>query len=176
MLKQNFHVWRAVTACAWISLDLFILRTPLQTPAIKNTERPKVPTKRRKNAQQEKYMMVMIAYNMGDEKKFRIKCKLFWMRAQVGITWAPTNCNFQNLVGKTHVCLKSRGPKNETHSYNAPVCSLILLFFSQKRCVKKNGSNILTYCGLLLAGAQISKQTVSEFNISQQLLVKIKWT
>ena len=68
MLKQNFHVWRAGTACAGISLDLFILRAPVQTPAIKNTERPKVPTKRRKNAQQEKNMMVMIIYNMGDER------------------------------------------------------------------------------------------------------------
>jgi hypothetical protein len=46
MLRTMFHVWWPLTPCAGISLDFFIPRTRLQTPAIKNKERPKVPTKR----------------------------------------------------------------------------------------------------------------------------------
>ena len=111
---------------------------------------PQSPNQETRNAQQEKMMIVMIINGMKDDKKLKIKCKILWRQAQVGITWAQADCNFQNLAGKKNICLKSRGSKNETHSYNAPVCSLIVLPEEK------------WYCGLLrllAAGAQISKQT-----------------
>ena len=36
------------------------------------------------------------------------------------------------------MCLKSRGSKNETHSYDAPVCSLSVLLLSHKQSLTKN--------------------------------------
>ena len=73
-------------------------------------------------------------------------------------------------MGK-NICLKSRGSKNETHSYNAPVCSLIVLLLSHKQ--RKNGAADSCPCWQL--APRFPNKHFSEFNISQQPLVKIKW-
>ena len=69
------------------------------------------------------------------------------------------------------MCLKSRGSKNETHSYDAPVCSLSVLllstffriqYFSATTCQKK--MNIMKHIMMKNARNMYSKKTSNNEN------------
>jgi hypothetical protein len=69
------------------------------------------------------------------------------------------------------MCLKSRGAKNETHSYDAPVCSLSVLllstffriqYFSATTCQKK--MNIMKHIMMKNARNMYSKKTSNNEN------------
>ena len=55
-----------------------------------------------------------------------------------GNNMSTNRLQFPELGWEKNMCLKSRGSKNETHSYDAPVCSLSVLLLSHKQ--RKNGT------------------------------------
>ena len=54
-----------------------------------------------------------------------------------GNNMSTNRSQFPELGWEKNICLKSRGSKNETHSYDAPVCSLSVLLLSHKQ--RKHG-------------------------------------
>ena len=55
-----------------------------------------------------------------------------------GNNMSTNRSQFPELGWEKNICLKSRGSKNETHSYDAPVCSLSVLLLSHKQSLTKN--------------------------------------
>ena len=91
------------------------------------------PNQETRNAQQENMMIVMIINGMKDDKKLKIKCKILWRQAQVGITWAQADCNFQNLAGKKTYVWSPGGPRMKLTATMHPCVVWLSFFFLTNR-------------------------------------------
>ena len=96
MLRTHFHVWWAVALvrevdCLFPFSALICKHLQSETRTSQNA-----PTKRQETHYTKKWWWC----GMGDDKHIWIKIRIFLKLAQVGITWAQTNCNFQNLAGR----------------------------------------------------------------------------
>ena len=155
------ELWRPAQEFHWI----FSSPAPFATTCNQKQGASRSPNQETRNAQQEK-MMIDDNIWRGRWQQMKITCKILWKPVQVAITWAQADCNFQNLAGKN--MFEAPTMKLTANSQDAPVCSLIVLLLSHKQCLRKNGSRISTYCGLLpLLAPRFPNNHFSEFNISQ---------